>query len=224
MNQPEKNVRQLWNAILDLQTMVYGRSSSVTRGRFRFAGNESLLVQGSQKVEGWLVVTGTERVTGTLEVQGRLIASGAIGLTGPTSITGSTTIAGDVSLKGTMAVDGGEIQVKGGDSPATLRDGAMSFATGGKVEADAASGGVRLAAGSGNKVYVGDGIVAVQLAGGGTLTITEGGTTINDPNGVTVSSDLRVTGATTVDRTDTVTGVESNAYIDPATGRIQRIL
>lgn len=106
MNKPEKSLQELWAEILDLQTMVYGRSSSVTNGQTRFAGNESLLVQGSQKVEGWLVVTGTERVTGTLEILGRLVASGAIEFTGPTSITGDTDITGRLTSSGAVVLNG----------------------------------------------------------------------------------------------------------------------
>ena len=220
-----RRIVELERLVHQLLTQTTLGNSSITRGRLRVASNEGLLVQGSQKVEGWLVVTGTERVTGLLEVQGRLVASGAIEFTGPTSIAGATTItgdtdiAGDVSLKGTMSVDGGEIQVKGGDSPATLRDGAMSFETGGKVEADAASGGVRLAAGSGNKVYVGEGIVAVQLAGGGVMTITPTGTTISDPNGVMFNASFAISSLPPAPADAT-----PNIWRNPATGTFHQIV
>ncbi|UOQ58091.1 hypothetical protein MUN78_04395 [Leucobacter allii] len=86
--------------------------SSVSEGRSRFSGNESLLVQGSGKVEGWWVVTGTQRVTGLLE------GSGTLDWTGPWALRGAGQIPGNITGAGTLIWTGpwdlrGNGQIKG---------------------------------------------------------------------------------------------------------------
>jgi predicted acyltransferase (DUF342 family) len=102
----EESLRELRDTVRQLTTQAPTGYTSITEGSLRVASNEGLLVQGSQKVEGWLVVTGTERVTGTLEILGRLVASGAIDLTGNTDITGPTTIRGATSITGDTDITG----------------------------------------------------------------------------------------------------------------------
>jgi len=55
-------------------------SSSVTTGRIRIVGNEALIVEGSQKVTGWLIVTGTLKLVGSLLMEGQSIFSGGVRL------------------------------------------------------------------------------------------------------------------------------------------------
>ena len=74
--------------------------SSVSEGRSRFAGNESVLVEGSGKVEGWWIVTGTQRVTGRLEGSGTLDWTGPWFLRGPGEITGALTGTGQLIWAG----------------------------------------------------------------------------------------------------------------------------
>ncbi len=80
--------------------------SSVSEGRSRFAGNESVLVQGSGKVEGWWIVTGTQRVTGRLEGSGTLDWTGPWFLRGPGSITGDLTGTGNLVWSGPWELRG----------------------------------------------------------------------------------------------------------------------
>lgn len=82
----EEALAQLFREIRDLNASNMLENASVTRGGVRIASNEGMLIQGSQKVEGWLVVTGTERVTGLLEVLGTLAAAGVINLTGDLNV------------------------------------------------------------------------------------------------------------------------------------------
>lgn len=160
--------RELKARIDKLETASPLGNTSITRGRLRIVGNEALLVEGSEKVDGWLIVTGTERVTGLLEVLGTLTASGTItlsgttGITGPVNITGAVSIDGTTTLTKTLTVNSpGKIIIAGGSSPLTLESGQMAFGTGGIVEADTTNGGVRMLVGS-RRVYVGTGAAALQ--------------------------------------------------------------
>ncbi|MGN7861449.1 hypothetical protein ACTJI8_12785 [Microbacterium sp. 22303] len=160
--------------------------TSITRGALRVASNEGLIVEGSAKVSGWLVVTGTLKGTGTFDWSGDLILSGSQHVTGPTvfdgtlTINGNTTVNGPFNVVGTWKLIGngevqgnvtvtgnvdvnspGRIRITGGSSPATLENGAMTFGTGGKVEADIAHGGVRMVAGI-NGVYAGTNAAIIQ--------------------------------------------------------------
>lgn len=60
---------------------------------------------------------------------------------GPWELIGSGKIRGDVEVLGNVDVKSpGRIRIDGGSSPATLENGAMTFGTGGKVEADVTNG------------------------------------------------------------------------------------
>ncbi|OIU88666.1 hypothetical protein BFN01_04275 [Microbacterium sp. AR7-10] len=161
-----------------LETMVYGRSSSVTNGRTRFAGNESILVEGSGKVEGWWIVTGTQRVTGRLE------GSGVFDWTGPMNLRGAQTVTGDVTYTGKLTVNGPWKLVGAGEITGNVKltgdfellpggrikvdgmiidpsgGGSVTFPGGAEVSADP-GGGIRMIQGA-NRVYVGSGLVSLQ--------------------------------------------------------------
>lgn len=156
-------------------------NASVDRGGLYIRSNEGLIVEGSEKVSGWLVVTGTLKGTGTFDWSGDLLLSGSQHVTGPTVFDGSLTIngpmkvvgpweligsgkiRGDVEVLGNVDVKSpGRIRIDGGSSPATLENGAMTFGTGGKVEADVTNGGVRVGVGI-NRFYAGSGITALQF-------------------------------------------------------------
>lgn len=140
--------------------------SSVSQGALRIASNEGLLVQGSAKVEGWLVVTGTERVTGTLEVQGRLIASGAIDLSGPTTITGATSITGDTDISGRLRASGA-IELNG----PTKITGETEITGNTKITGDTTLTG-NLEVRDDGKITVGE--MVIDPAGGGQVTFPGG--------------------------------------------------
>lgn len=90
-----------------------GRSASVSKGRTRFVGVESLVVEGSQQVsgalnvDGTLTVAGTESVTGTLVIGGAEIVNGQLIIHGTLAIDGETTMSGDTTLTGDLVVNGG---------------------------------------------------------------------------------------------------------------------
>lgn len=94
----EELIRDLLRRVLLLETTQPMGYSSVSEGRSRFIGNESVLVQGSGKVEGWWIVTGTQRVTGRLE------GSGTLDWTGPWFLRGLGEITGDVDITGALDV------------------------------------------------------------------------------------------------------------------------
>jgi cytoskeletal protein CcmA (bactofilin family) len=107
--------------------------SSVTRGQFRVASQEGLLVQGSQRVTGTLFIDGTERVDGTLVVAGTLnvtgtsTVSGNMAVTGPLTVRGNSTFIGPLRIEGTAAIVGplrieGNVDITG---PLTI-SGAMT--------------------------------------------------------------------------------------------------
>lgn len=93
-------IADLLRRIRILETTQPMGYSAVSEGRSRFAGNESVLVQGSGKVEGWWIVTGTQRVTGLLE------GSGTLDWTGPWFLRGQGQITGAVDLTGALRVLG----------------------------------------------------------------------------------------------------------------------
>lgn len=138
-----------------LETTAPVGFTSISRGALRVASNEGLLVQGSQKVEGWLVVTGTERVTGLLEVLGTLSVAGQMNVTGPLNTSGEMNVNGPLKVSGATTLGailtlaaGGKI-VGGG---MTIENGKVKFDTGASLEAD--GGGARLIAGGGPRVFV----------------------------------------------------------------------
>lgn len=152
--------------------------SSITRGSLRVASNEGLIVEGSAKVSGWLIVTGTERVVGRLEgsgtfdwtgpmylrgaqnITGDVTFTGHLTVTGPWTLVGAGEITGDVDLTGDIRVlSGGRILV--GDMIIDPSGGgSVTFPGGAEVSADP-GGGIRMIQGT-NRVYVGSGLVSLQ--------------------------------------------------------------
>lgn len=89
-------ISEIWAAIRSLEFRAPAGSTAVSRGQQRFVGNESILVQGSGKVEGWWVVTGTQNVVGLLQ------GSGTLDWTGPASLRGNTNIMGLLGVSGAV--------------------------------------------------------------------------------------------------------------------------
>ncbi|MHC9046816.1 hypothetical protein ACYX8G_19700 [Microbacterium saperdae] len=139
-DQPERSILRLLERIDRLETMVYGRSSSVTDGRTRFIGDESLIVIGSQLVSG------------VLRIVGRLILEGL----------GILTVNGLIELFGSMIVkSGGSIDINGSDGTTRISNSRITFANGSQVRSDIGDG-VQLQTG-GTKVSVQDGYVQVTI-------------------------------------------------------------
>lgn len=191
IDRPGDELRDLHTRIRRLEAGADIGFSSITRGRLRVASNEGLLVEGSSKVEGWLIVTGTERVTGLLEILGELVASGDITLsgttdiTGPVDITGAVHIDGTTSLTKTLTVSSPGKIVVAGVNDATLQDGALSFDTGGKLQAYT----------TGATLQNSTGVSAVRVGNGSTAMVFGGNQVRVETSGTVVQGDHLITGA-----------------------------
>lgn len=143
-------------------------------------------VTGQFNVNGPFNLAGNGTITGDLTITGPVTISGDVDLTGIMRVTGDIEIIGPGKIKiGDIVVEGGKIKagnvevelnkitVGGGSSPATLRDGALSFGTGGTVAADVSNNGVRMAVGA-NQVYVGTGAASIQV-GSQSMLVTSSG-------------------------------------------------
>lgn len=175
MYQELQELQQLVRGLLTQSPLGY---SSITRGSLRVSSNEGLFVDGSAKVDGWLIVTGTERVTGRLEgsgvfdwtgpmylrgaqsVTGQVTFNGQMTVNGPWELVGAGEITGNVDLTGDIRVlSGGRILV--GDMVIDPSGGgSVTFPGGAEVSADP-GGGIRMIQGA-NRVYVGSGLVSLQ--------------------------------------------------------------
>lgn len=110
-NPNDSMIPEILRRLRDLETASPVGFTSVTRGALRVASNEGLLVEGSAKVSGWLVVTGTLKGTGTFDWSGDLILSGSQHVTGPTVFDGSLRVNGPIDVYGAWKLIGnGEIQ------------------------------------------------------------------------------------------------------------------
>jgi len=117
------------------ETRSPGGNTSVTEGRLRIAGENSLLVEGSGRVSGQLYVEGLEvvsgelRVTGTFNMDGDANVSGTMDVSGPLTVQGNTTFIGPMRVEGKsdfigMMVVQGESQFVGNmsiDGPVTIK-------------------------------------------------------------------------------------------------------
>ncbi|MBO3663740.1 hypothetical protein [Microbacterium stercoris] len=138
-DRPEDAIWRILERLDRLETAANLRSASVHDGQTRFVGNESILVQGSGKVEGWWIVTGTQRVTGRLEGSGTLDWTGPWALSGDGDITGSVDITGILRLLSDLNVEGGgEINV-GGIKLTPLGGGRIQVGGDGGIIIDSAS-------------------------------------------------------------------------------------
>jgi cytoskeletal protein CcmA (bactofilin family) len=110
--------------IRKLETRSPLGNTSVSRGRTRFVGPESLQVEGSQRVTGQLYIDGLEVVDGQLRIAGSLVVSGNTDLTGPTSIRGRVDVTGPMNITGPTSIQsstevlgdltiGGKLAIKG---------------------------------------------------------------------------------------------------------------
>lgn len=102
----EADVRAFKREVRSLLTQAPVGFTAVSRGALRILSNEGLLVDGSAKVDGWLIVTGTERVVGRLEGSGTFDWTGPMNLQGAQSVTGPTTFTGKVNINGDVDING----------------------------------------------------------------------------------------------------------------------
>lgn len=103
----EALVARLTRDVRVLQTQAPVGFTAVSRGALRILSNEGLIVDGSARVAGWLVVTGTGRVVGRLEGSGTLDWTGPWFLRGAGQITGNLNLTGDTTLDGDLSLGSG---------------------------------------------------------------------------------------------------------------------
>lgn len=129
-------IYEILRRLRDLETTAPGGSTAVSRGRTRFVGNESVLVEGSGKVSGWWIVTGTLRVIGTLQMLGNMVVEGLMTLAGEIIVAagGKITVGGMVidpadggSVKfpgiGAVRADTNGVRIEAGNTFAVVRQG-----------------------------------------------------------------------------------------------------
>lgn len=167
-------ISDLLRRIRILETTQPMGYSAVSEGRSRFAGNESVLVQGSGKVEGWWIVTGTQRVTGLLEGSGTLDWTGPCNLKGKVSVTGDTDFIGRLKTTGDVELGGDTVIKKNLDVQAKTRLRGETT-----LEAD-------LKVLSGGKIQVGD--MIIDPAGAGKITFANGTEVRAGEGGVTIAN------------------------------------
>ncbi|WP_104084253.1 hypothetical protein [Cryobacterium sp. Y11] len=189
----KRDRQNLWAAVRKLGTMSPLDNSSV-EGRTRFIGNESLLVEGSQKVTGWLIVTGTLKVVGAFllegvtTITGALTSSGTALFTGLFTARGTTRFEGDTTQVGAHHVQGnqditGTLAVKGATEVSAdlsiVAGGIIKVGSGLTLEPLGAGGGAinflpsgSISAGLGKFTLVSPDLSAILTLGGGGVTVT----------------------------------------------------
>lgn len=191
LSDPWAEIRRLRRDVDRLQTATPLQSASIGRGGLRVYGGGVITIQN-----GGLSVTGFATISGELNGDGTINWTGPVNFSGPVTITGTLDVSAATRLRGETTIEGiakllSELQVEGkitagnvtvekdvvtvggGPSPATLRDGALGFGTGGKVEADTVNGGVRMIVGT-SRVYAGAGAASIQ-AGSQSILVTPSG-------------------------------------------------
>lgn len=184
--QLERSLNELQRRIHILEVQASMGHSSVSQGRTRFVGNESILVEGSGKVDGWWIVTGTQRVTGRLE------GSGTLDWTGPWFLRGAGQITGDLTGSGRLVWTGpwdlrGAGQIKGNvditgalDVKSRLTLGPSGYIEAGTVRIDRGGGyggriastGAVLALSAGGSVVIDNADLVAGTAYLGNTTVT----------------------------------------------------
>lgn len=188
-----------------------GGFQSVSRGASRFVGNESLLVEGSQKVTGWLIITGTLKGVGTFLWEGALSIVGPLTVTGASIFHNTLRILGLTTLENSLTVKtGGKIVVEG-DVPVTLGKTAEGLSglewSVGAINSDGTAVSMRSSGGSYVSVR---NTTASMVSGINRVEVTSSGTTTAGP--------------IYIENLPAVSGVVSNLYIDPVTLRLKRII
>lgn len=146
--------------------------SSVSKGRTRFIGERSLVVEGSAEVIGVLYGDGSIQWTGPATFDGDVDITKTLDVSADTTLGGDLTISGLAQLLSDLVVQaGGKITVGNMTIDPTISGGAITFANGGQVFTD----------GSTIQVYLGNGVVQVSNAeaklqlGGVMVRLTAGG-------------------------------------------------
>ncbi|WP_120338137.1 hypothetical protein [Cryobacterium soli] len=208
---------QILREVRQVQQAAMLNKTSVTNGQTRFAGNESLLVEGSQKVSGWLIVTGILKVVGTFLLEGATTITGAFALKGP------ATFEGDIAQTGTNVINTPGKLVLAGTNPMTLGIGAF-----GQPGATFGSGGGLTGYAGGALLHGGAALVGCTV----TTTIAQLSSGTNylsvGPTKSSFNGPLEATSATvnfTNLPTTTVSGLPAGVVvINSSTGKLSRTI
>lgn len=106
----ESEAKKNYRLLRRTSRVTPGNNQSVTGGRTRFIGLQSLIVIGSQLVAGLLEVTGSIKILGLgiLDVAGPATFSATLDVTAETRLRGVTTLEKDLNVKA-----GGKVTVEG---------------------------------------------------------------------------------------------------------------
>lgn len=223
--------RQIASRQRRAQAATRQQDMAVDRGAFTVKSEEGFRVGTPDDPTGSQVVYGILRIIGDLIGEGGINWEGAANLRGPVHITGEngtltvdaeTVLQGLVTLLENLIVRApGKITVEGGDSPATIENGKMSFGTGGALEADTGIGGVKMTAGdavvnAGSVASVRKGFSAI-IVGPDDITINPAGSGDIDMLGtVRMPEDVHMSGLAPKPSGLTTVPVS----LDPATGKL----
>ncbi|MFF8187740.1 hypothetical protein ACF044_10830 [Microbacterium sp. NPDC016588] len=237
-------IKDIFYRLRKLESGAFLENSSITNGRLRIIGGTLLVdsggqlivvgtasVDGSMSISGTFLLTGSGwRIVGSGSIEGPTTVIGTLRVDGDTRFTGNLSLEGDIALTGNMGIAAGgrftagdvtieedEVTVGGGSSPATLRDGALSFATGGKVEADTSVGGARLSAGT---AVVNVGAVASIRKGPSSVIVAPDTVTLNAAGG----GDIDMIGSVHIPGIPTAsgTGLPLNTLLVTTSGYLRR--
>lgn len=166
LNDPNRELRQIWRAIRQLQKATPLANASVGGGRLRFYDGGELLIEGGNlRVTGTAYVDGVLTVSGTLDGVGNFTWSGPWTLAGDGDITGNVDITGMLTLLSELVVKAaGKITIEGADGPTVLQNSKLRLSNGSELKASGS--GVALTGGT-SAVSVAPGIARLMNTGSG---------------------------------------------------------
>lgn len=212
-----------------------GNNQSVTGGRTRFIGLESLIVIGSQLVSGLLYITGSLEGVGAILWRGsiKILGLGTLDVAGPAKfsatldVTAATRLRGPTTIEDTLDVtaetrlraattlednltvkNAGKITVEG-TIPMVIGEGRVSFDSGAMLAGSASGAGLRATAASGSPEVRVTNTQAVLTSGNAGFN-----SVVVDATGTSVLGKIFLKGL------PTISGVSANVTVDPDTGQL----
>lgn len=172
LSDPVRAMREMAQAIFDLQTATPLANASIGRGTLTvYDGGIILIDNGGLKIVGWADIIGSLEVTGQINGTGDLNWAGKAFLDGPVEITDTLKVLAVTTLLSDLTLDDdGRIIVGKMRIDPTVGQGAVVFENGAQVFSDADTIQVY----KGNSVaQIADGYARLQ-SGGVALTVENG--------------------------------------------------